>query len=323
MKTMRPLHINQRLISTTLNPRVQKFSLIAARAVQSDQQKRCDNWSKANRQEKCQLDAKAPPTSSVRGKYPRRAIAQLFNPQCNWAISSRASAAFLAAAVIKVEIGLLDVYVYDTDSGPCIPCYMSTVSVADSQYILEWRLFHGVTLGQATLKALNSMFEQQPNAEAIPARGETRYRYRGIDYEVVSARAGCVWLRPTGGPDRMETVSDAPTASHRPRRYCSTPQASAFPVLRTRVSATVKWPEEFHSRHKWIDRQPIVFRRLVRRHAKTLLGSSVRSTYRELAGLILAEVVHFNQSHSSTEQMRRPSWTTLYRLIRELDAWRS
>jgi hypothetical protein len=229
-----------------------------------------------------------------------------------WIISARAETHALAAVAIKIETGLMDLCLRSADGGPCISCYMSIMVVGHSRTIPEWRLFYGVTLEQATLKALNSMFEKVPGSVSMYALVAQRYRYRGTDYEVAVLRNGSVWLRLTGSPK----WSAAFGGRWSPRRAQERPTIEArLSLLRSRARTEGARVARNQLRAQWLDRQPEVIQELVSQVVRGYGKGPERLTYNVLAQLVLMQLARLNESRPLSDRFKKPGRTTLYRLI--------
>ncbi|CAG8867741.1 hypothetical protein PS861_02161 [Pseudomonas fluorescens] len=284
------------------------------RTVQSQTPQRSDERSWPRRVGAHAPDGNAlftPSSPLSRYRHPYESLSLYGRMPLGWVRRARAETQSPAAVAIKVETGLMDLSLRNTDAGPCVPCYLS-IMVVGSRSIPEWRLFYGVTLEQATLSALDSMFEKVPGSVSMYALVAQRYRYRGTDYEVAALRNDGVWLRPTRSPNGSAVFGGRST----PRRAQDHPNPETL-LSRLRARARTEGARLRRDQRKaqWIDQQPEVIRELLCEVARVYGIGPERSPYNALAHLVLMQLARFNESRPLSDRIKKPGLTMLYRLL--------
>lgn len=313
MKINRPSLPPKRLTQSLLFSPVPKRPGPSVPRVQSRSPKRRDERSRPHREDEYAPECNALFIPSSPWSHRLSLHERLFGRMPHgWVISARAETHSLAAVAIKIETGLMDLSLRSAEGGQCIPCHMSIRVVGHSRTIPEWRLFGGVALEQATLKALNSRFEKVPGSVSMCALEAQRYRYRGTDYEAAALRNGNFWLRLTGS-------SDWSTAFGRrwsPRRAQERPTIEALlSLLRARARTEGARVVRNQLMAQWIDRQPKVIRELVSQVFRGYGKGPERPTNNVLTQLVFMQLVRINESRPLSDRLKKPGRATLYRWI--------
>lgn len=297
MKSTRPPLFNQRQIRKPLRqPALQRPSLHALEVTHQNRRTMANWWRNGSQGE--QFAIHDTPLCSAPPGHPARSNERLFGHTNRAWTTFRVSHRYISPAMIIIKSGLMQLSLRNADRGPCIPCYMSVASQPHSRSILDFRLFYGVTLGQATLRALDSMCKKVPGPVSASAQVRQRYRFRGTDYEVAALQKGCVLLRRTDSPAQKAAPLDTRIASD----------------TRAQIKVTA-----FHEAgRRWIDRQPKDIQQLIFHQAKMHLCHHGCTPLRTLVDVIPLEIERLNQSRPSRDQLKAPAWTTLYRRSREL-----
>jgi len=240
----------------------------------------------------------------------------LSNPgEGEWTIRTDEHPLYLAPA-IKIEIELMGLSLIHTNAGPCVPCYAATALHIHSGHVFAFRLFYGVTLHQATLRGLDAMLEKVPGSVSSFACAPQRYRYRGIDYEVVALRDGGVWLRPTDCHDSRAALHSTRAAPHRTPHVFRMRPANALVLQRSTQAANETAPS--HPRRPWINRQTGAIPNLVRHRVTSYAWHPMPTTYRRRVAIIALDIDRRNQTRRHNDQLRSPSFNTWYRFIRDI-----
>jgi hypothetical protein len=210
----------------------------------------------------------------------------------DWRIGADKRVVFLASAAIKIETTLMDLSVIHSDAGPCVPCYAAIALDIRSRRVFAFRLFYGVTLHQATLRALGAMLEKVTEAVSIFACVPQRYRFHGSDFEVVAIRDGSVWLRPTGFLESKVTLCCTRTALR--RRLYAFPAGLASTLLPRRNAEDAHVTASSHPKRNKIDHPAAAIQELARHCARTNAWHPALPTFRTQAGIIAVDIKRLN-----------------------------
>lgn len=192
-------------------------------------------------------------------------------------------------------------------------CCVSIASDVLNQTILDWRLFNCSSLAKATVLALNSILERASDAAPRESRLGHRYRYGNDEYVVTAMRDDCVWLQRSDSRHRdAAKLNSQATPSF---------QRQALPnrtsIARTGALAKVKEHHPNPLKHSRLNRQPEAIQQLIRDVVNK--GYTIPSlSKKHLVRSIVHHISYLNESRPFNEQLKAPSFATLYRLIREL-----
>lgn len=217
---------------------------------------------------------------------------------------------FEAFKLLLIESRFLAVELTDANA---LPCCVSIASDVSNRTILGWQVYSSSSLAKAAIFALDSMFERASNADPGELRLGHRYRYGNCEYEVTEFRDDCIWLQRWDSRHREATKIDS--------QATPSPQLQALsnrtPPMRAGVPTTGKQDRPNPPKHSRLNRQPEAIQHLILEvvHSNYLWQ---RLSGRELAAQIFYQIAQWNESRPSEEQLKAPSYYTLYQLIREL-----
>ncbi|MFW0755911.1 hypothetical protein ACN1C3_14365 [Pseudomonas sp. H11T01] len=235
-----------------------------------------------------------------------------------WIRNPRTCTPFFTPTTIKIETPFMDIKLKNVDTRLSGPYYMTTATELRSSNIVACRYFSGATLKQATLMAAHLTFETVFAWVSMHARVAQRYKYRGTDFEVVDFRKGSALLCSTEFADGYaELRADAP--SRYPPQHFREPQAISIPAHQTSAQRIARGFTKNAPRRQRIDRQPKMVQDIVRHHANANWIYPVRSRYSAVVRVIVMELTRRNQLLIVSDQVKVPSRSTLYRILRELE----
>lgn len=218
---------------------------------------------------------------------------------------------FEAFKFLLIESSFLQVAVTGANA---LRCCISTASEVGNQTILDWRVSNSSSLAEATIFALDSIFERVSDTDPGPSRVGHRYRFGNCEYVVTTVRDDCVWLQRSGSRQRDATKLNSPGYSQSPTASASEPYATHASGCTNVGNARPSKPAET---------QPVELS--AGGHSAPVTLEVVHSNYlwqrlprRELALKITREIAQWNGPRPSEERLKMRSFATLHRLIRKL-----
>lgn len=193
------------------------------------------------------------------------------------------------------------------------PICLSTVLDVLNETITNWRLVSGLSLAQANVLALDSIFKRASEADPPQLAIGDRYWQGHSEYEVISVKDDCVWLVRADSP-RQEAAELNSQATSKPYRKVL---PTRILVRQVETPANVKEQRPNPLKHSRLNRHPEAIQQIVLQELRSRYlerGSSQRL----LASTITYQIEHLNKSLPSDKQLKVPSFSTLRRLIRDL-----
>jgi hypothetical protein len=193
------------------------------------------------------------------------------------------------------------------------PICLSTVWDVLNETITNWRLVSGLSLAQANVLALDSIFKRASEADPPQLAIGDRYWQGHSEYEVTAVKDDCVWLVRADSPRQEAAELNSQATSIPDRKDLPT---RTF-VRQVETPAKVKEQRPNPLKHSRLDRQPEAIKRLILDEVCSsyrVRGLSKQSLVKNIA----CRITRLNESRSSNEQFKVPSSSTLRRLICDL-----